>query len=120
MRFLLSHLKVFFTNRIGAVFVFTNLILAVWGLSEKGWDYESFHFYYEPLAIKIITILNLPAIFIAELIYEWLYSPPKFGSTMVRIYDFEMFLTVVFSIFQWLLFGYFLNWLFRINQEKIK
>lgn len=120
MRFLLSQSKLFFTNRAGLICVFANLILVVWGLSEKGWYCCNFHFTYEPFAIKILTFLNLPALIFSAFIYEWLFSTPENNWSMVVIYDFEMVLIVVFSIFQWLFIGHFLNRLFRLNREKIK
>jgi hypothetical protein len=112
MSFLLCQIKNLFTNRIGLAMVFVNLFLALLGIIEKGGDYSSFHFIYEPIPIKILTIINLPIIFLAESIGKTIFpsSGSQFGS--VETDNFEMLLIVIFSIFQWLLFGYFCNLIF--------
>ena len=120
MRFLLFQLKTFFTNRIALTAVLANLVLAIWGLSEKGWNYSNFHFYNEPLPVKILAIINLPVIFLVEIVWRSLFPLPVSQFDSVIIDTFEMFLIVIFSIFQWLLIGYFLNLILRSNQEKIK
>lgn len=106
-------------NRIGLALVFANIILIIWGLSEKEWSYNSFHFYYEPIAIKIITLINFPAMLFEALIYNW-FLPPQQNFSTVFISDSEMILIVLLSIFQWLLIGYLLNLTFLSNQKEIK
>lgn len=117
MNFLLPQLKIFFTNRIGLISVFVNLFLAIWGLREKGWNYSGFHFTYEPLPIQILTIINLPAIAIGESIGKSLFPPSGSQFGFVETTGYEMILIVIFSIFQWLLFGYICKIVF---QEKLK
>lgn len=117
MNFLLSQLKIFFTNRIGLFSVFANLFLAIWGLNEKGWNYSGFHFTYEPLPIKILTTINLPAVAIGESIGETLFPSSSLQFGFVENTGYEMILIVIFSIFQWLLFGYICKIIF---QEKMK
>ena len=112
MSFLLIQIKNFFTNRIGVGLVFVNLFLALWGIIEKGGVYSSFHFYYEPIQIKILAIANLPIIALAESISRMFYPLPDSNSKFVKIDDFEMSLIVMFSILQWLLFGYLCNLIF--------
>lgn len=120
MKLLLSQIKILFTNRIGFVLIFANFVLAFWGLAQKGWNYNTFHFYYEPLPTKIFTIVNLPAIAFAELINNLLYSPPKAGTSLIEISNGELLLSIVFSIFQWLLIGYLLDLMVCLKQRKIK
>lgn len=120
MEFLLSQLKIFFTNRLGLLFVFTNVFLVIWGLAEKEWNYSGFHFYYEPIAIKFLTIINLPALFFGGAVYSLFYTRPAMGSSLIEIKDTEMLLIILSSIFQWLSIGYFLNLLLKINKKKIK
>lgn len=120
MEFLWSQLNIFFTNRIGFILVFTNFVLVICGLAGKGWNYNSFHYYYEPLPIKIFTIINLPAIALAGEINNLLYSPPEKNWSFVIISNSELLLLVVFSISQWLLIGYLLDLVTRLGQEKIK
>ena len=115
MKFLLSQIKIFFTNRISLSAVFLNFILAIWGLSEKGWSYDSFHFIYEPVAIKILTIINIPAIAIGELLANQLFPSPF--QQVGYVENSEMIFIVIFSIFQWLLFGYIWKSIFP---EKLK
>ena len=117
MKFLLLQIKSFFTNPIGWILVFTNLLLAIWGIIEKGGDYSSFHFTYEPLSIKILSIVNIPIIVIAESISEMVYPPVGPQFSMVFINNFEMLLIVVFSIFQWLFIGYLYKFIFK---DKLK
>ena len=119
MQFLLSNLKLFFINRIGLILLFANLILIIWGLSEKGWDYNHFHFYYEPFAIKIISLINFPSLLFEELIYSWFY-PPQPSSSLILISNFQMLLISIFSIFQWLLIGYLLHLTVSSSQKEIK
>ncbi len=117
MSFLLCQIKNFFTSRIGLALVFANLFFALWGIIEKGGDYSIFHFYYEPIPIKILTITNLPAIVLAESISRTFFPLPASHFTFVEIDNFEMLLIVVFSIFQWLLLGYLCN---LISPKKLK
>jgi len=118
MSFLLRQIKFFFTNRLGLALVFFNLFLAIWGIFEKGENYDIFHFYYEPIPIKIITIINLPALFAAGILTELVLSPPKSGWSFVTIGNFEMLHIVIFSIFQWLSIGYVCNLIYRSYQDE--
>ena len=120
MNFLLSQIRIFFTNRFGLLLVFANLVLAVWGLAEKDWNYSGFHFTYEPTAVQILTIINLFPIFFSGEIYSAFYSPTEMASSLIEIKDLEMFLIVMFSIFQWLLIGYGINFLVSKSESKIK
>ena len=117
MSFLQCQIKNLFTNRIGLALVFTNLFLALWGIIEKGGDYRSFHFVYEPISIKILTLTNLQIIVLAESISKTMFSSSGSHFGLVEINNFEMLLIVVFSILQWLLFGYFCNFIFT---KKLK
>lgn len=119
MQFLRSNLRIFFTNKLGLILVFANLILVIWGLSEKGCDYNYFHFYHEPISIKIVTVINFPALLLGELIYSWFF-PPESGSTLIFVSNSKILLISIFSIFQWLLMGYLLNLMLLSNQKEIK
>jgi uncharacterized protein with PQ loop repeat len=112
MSFLLRQIKNFFTNRIGLALVFVNLFLALWGIFEKGGNYSHYHYYYEPIPIKILTWINLPIIIVAESISRTLFPLPASPWSFVRISNFDMSLIVIFSIFQWLFFGYLCNLIF--------
>ncbi len=112
MNFLLCQIKIFFTNRIGLALVFINLFLAFWGIIERGGGYSNFHFYYEPIPIKILSIINLLVIALAESISRTLFPVPPSQWSYVKIDDFEMLLIVILSIFQWLSFGYICNLIF--------
>lgn len=102
-------LKIFFTNRIGLLAVLTNFLLAILGLFQKDWSYDSFHFTYEPVSIKVLAISNLLVINLAESISRSLLPFPNSNIGNVRINAIEMLLIVIFSIFQWLFFGYLLS-----------
>jgi hypothetical protein len=115
MKFLLSQINIFFTNQISLSAVFANFVLAIWGLFEKGWNYDSFHFIYEPAPIKILAIINIPAIAIGESLANQLFPSPN--QQVVYVENSEMLFIVIFSIFQWLLFGYICKLSFR---EKLK
>ena len=112
MSFLLTQIKSFFTNRIGLTLVFVNLFLALWGILEKGGSYSHFHFFYEPIQIKLLTIINLPVIILSESISRMLFPLPASNFSYVIISDFDMLLTVIFSILQWLMVGYLCNLIF--------
>lgn len=118
MNFLLRQIKIFFTNRLGLALVFFNLFLALWGISEKGEDYDKFHFYYEPIPIKILAIINLPALIASDFLTKLVLSPPKSQSSLYIIGNFEMLHIVIFSIFQWLLIGYVCNLIYRSYQDE--
>jgi len=120
MQSFLSNLKVFFINRIGLILVFSNLILAIVGLRNKGWNFNSFHFYYEPFEIKFLSGINLPAICFGQFFYELIFSRPPNPWSMIFISNTEMLFIVIFSIFQWLLIGYLLDLLIKSNQKEIK
>ena len=111
MKIVLSELTKFFTNKVGILLVLVNFISALLGLYMKGIAYYSFHFHYEPLPIKILTLLNLPAILFAELLFSTNESD-KFG---VSVNEYEFITIVMCSIFQWLLIGYIL---YKIFPEK--
>ena len=117
MKFLLSQIKILFTNWIGLSSVFVNFVLAVWGVFEKGGYYNIFHWYYEPIQIKILFCLNLPSILIAEFFNEVIFAPAAQNRTSVSVSNSEMLLIVIFSIFQWLVFGYICKLIFR---EKLR
>jgi hypothetical protein len=117
MKFLLSQIKNFFTNRISLSAVLANFVLAIWGLSEKDWSYNSFHFIYEPIPIKILTIINIPAIAIGESLANQLFPSPSQPFGYVETNNSEMLFIVIFSILQWLLFGFVCKLIF---QEKLK
>ena len=77
MKNFLNKLKVFFTNRNGLVLVFANCLLAILGVRNKGWNFSGSHLFYEPLEIKILAIINFPAILIAQFVYELFYTRPR-------------------------------------------
>ena len=114
----MSFLRTFFTNRFGLVGVAANMALLIVGLFEKGFGDRTFHFYYEPLSIKIFVFLNIPAIFASDLLTVALY-PTKATSSMIVISNFEFFTTVVFSILQWLLFGCLLALSLQQNRATV-
>ncbi len=113
-------LKGFFANRNGLVLVFANFLLAILGIRDKGWNFSGFHWFYEPLEIKILTLINIPAIFIAQFFYELFFTRPQLSSSLITIYNVEMMLIVLFSNLQWLLVGSFINFPFQKPQEKNK
>lgn len=118
MKKLLSEFTIFFTNKVGILLVLINFILALLGSFLKGFTYNSFHFHYEPLPIKILILLNLPAIFIESFIYQIFFKPidtQKFG---VVISGCEFITIVICSIFQWLLIGYIFYKLFPKKELK--
>ena len=117
MKFLLSQIKILFTNWIGLSTVFANFVLAVWGVFEKGGYYNIFQWYYETFKIKILFCLNLPSILIAEFFNEVVFATVAQNRSSVSISNFEMLLIVIFSIFQWLVFGYICKLIFR---EKLR
>ena len=120
MRSYLSNLKVFFTNRIGLILVFSNLILAIVGFRIKEWNFSSFHFYYEPFEIKLLSIINLPAICFGQFFYGLMFSRSPNPWSMIFLSNMETSFIVIFSIFQWLLIGYLLELLIKSNQKEIK
>lgn len=115
--FTVRQIKNFFSTRIGWTLVFVNLFLAIWGLREKGWQFSGYHFIYEPVTIKLLTFLHLPIIVIAESISRALFPLPDSNFKDGTIHNFDMFLIVLFSVFQWLLIGYLCNVLFS---KKLK
>ena len=120
MKKFLEKLKAFFINPNGLVLVLANFLLAVLGVRDKGWSFSSFHFYYEPIEVKILIFINFPAVLLASFVYELFFTRPKLGLSSAAIYDFEMFLIVLFSSFQWLLIGLMINFPFRKAQKEIK
>lgn len=107
MKFLLRQIKIFFTNRVGLICVFANLFLVVAGVWLTGDNIHSFHFTYEPLPVKIAVIINFPAIVAAELTEKFLFpSAPREGKGLIEVSNLSVLLASVWSIFQWLLFGY--------------
>ncbi|MDQ3800581.1 MAG: hypothetical protein M3384_14120 [Acidobacteriota bacterium] len=107
MEFLSRQIKIFFTNCVGLICVSANLFLVVAGVLLTGDDIHSFHFYYEPLPVKIAVIINLPAILAADLTESLLFPPtPRAQSSLITVSNLNIFLTSVWSILQWLLFGY--------------
>ena len=106
MKFLLLQLEDFFTNLFGLIAVFANLVLVILGLAEKEWNYDIFHYYYEPTPIKIIFTMNLPVISFVESISKTLFPVPPSPWSYVKTSSFEMMFIVILSIFQWLLIGY--------------
>ena len=115
-----SQLKKFSNNSIGISAVFINFFFAIWGLYEKGWDYRSFHYVYEPLSIQLLTVINLFAISLAESLDRKFFPTESSQFGYVRCSDFEMILIVIFTIFQWLLIGYVLSFLLQNIQGKLK
>jgi hypothetical protein len=101
--------KAFFGNRWGLTLVAVNFLMAAWGVVEKRGDYQSFHYYYEPLPIKIIALVNLPAITLAEVVNAVFFSPVGDTFSMIWYSRFTMFLVAVFSSLQWLAIGFFLK-----------
>ncbi len=116
MPFFTKRLKNIVADRTGMVLVFANLFLAVWGVAEKG-GYGRFHFIWEPWQIKILTVINLPAITAAGLLESLVASPRGEPNGTVEITGLSLFFTVVFSTLQWLLTGFFCTSIFR---EKLK
>lgn len=118
MQFLSPQTKLFLTNRIGLSCVFVNLFLIVWGVFFIGDDLHTFHFTYEPLPIKLVVMLNIPAIIAAGTIEALFFpSPPRAQSTLIEISNLTIILNSMCSIFQWLTIGYFCELIFR---KKLK
>jgi hypothetical protein len=118
MKTFLSHLKGLFKTRLGWMLVAANLLLAVWGASEKGWDLNGFHATYEPIAILISFVLNIPAMIIADLIDAALYTrEAKTHASMIHIENSFILLTALCSVFQWLVIGYILE---SVIRKKLK
>lgn len=118
MKFLLIQTKHFLTNRTGLSCVFANLFLIVWGVFFIGDDFHTFHLTYEPLPIKIVILLNIPAMIAAGIIEALFFpSPQRMQSTLIEISNLTIVLNSICSIFQWLTIGYFCELVFR---KKLK
>jgi len=100
-----EHVMNFFFNRLGLIFVTVNLILVFFGWLLKGGNFNTFHFYYEPLPIKIFVLLNLPAIFLSDLIVGTFFPVTQRASDMLEVATPELVIIGIVSILQWLVIG---------------
>lgn len=105
MKFVIEQLKIFFTNRIGLALVSFNLFLIIWGMYEKGENYNSFHLFYEPAPLKLFVYINWwIVILVGEL--ERNYFPSIKSDSAFILSDFYMLHVVIICVLTWLLIGY--------------
>ena len=107
----------FFTDRLGWLLVGVNVVLVAWGIIAKGGDFQSFHFTYEPLAVQIVALINLPAITLAESFNALLFAPVPSGSTMLHFSHSQMLFVALFTTLQWLAAGFVVQ---KIIGDKLK
>ena len=108
-----EHLTNFFLNKISWLLIAFNSILIVLAGTDKGWDFQSFHFYYEPLSYKLFSLLNLPAFICAGLFTTITQGPTPQRSSTVYLTNYELVASASFSIVQWLIIGYLIQFLRR-------
>lgn len=104
----MKYLKDIFLNRLGWIFILANAVLLLWGMYDKGIGHRGFHLVYEPLAIQLFVLLNLPAIFVSETILDIAATRPEVTSTTTHIDNLTFFSLLPWVCIQWLLLG----WLF--------
>lgn len=92
-------------NQAGWVLVLINGLIVVEGLYEKGWQNRTFHWTYEPLAIKIASIINLPAMIVAGIFDSLFFEQYEQHSTSVHITESFLWLMILCGIVQWLIVG---------------
>jgi len=105
MKLVEEHIMNFFFNRVGLILVIINLLLVLCGWLLKGENFNTFHFYYEALPIKIFCLLNLPAIFLGDLIMGAFFPAAQQSSDMFEFATPELVIIGVLSILQWLVIG---------------
>ena len=99
--------------------VLLNFLLTILGLVFKEFDYSYFHFTYEPIAIKILSLINLPAIILGGLVGMFFDSSNDSQPTFVIITDAEFLSIVIFSILQWLIIGYVIYLCVYFSSKKV-
>jgi hypothetical protein len=118
MDFLVRQIKSFFINRIGLALVFFNLFLIVLGIYEKGSTFIYFHFYYEPLPIKLFVILNWWIFVLVDELERELFPPEVSHWSYVKMSDFFMLNVVILCILTWLIIGYIFHLFFQNIHRK--
>lgn len=112
MNRVLDQLKFLLADRISWTLVSLNGFLLSLGLWMKDWDFRHFHFYYEPIPIQIFTLINFPALLIAEFTERLMFGVSGQAASYVRISEFQALSICFFSILQWLIVGRVLSFLF--------
>ncbi|MEP6786860.1 MAG: hypothetical protein ABJB40_00410 [Acidobacteriota bacterium] len=105
-------IKAIFLNKIGWVGIAFNSLLVIIGAIQKGDNFRWFHFYYEPVSIKLFFLLNIPPFVMAEWVDGAFRRQPLVNEELFVIpYD-VLFLVGIFSVVQWLVVGYVLKSIF--------
>jgi len=94
----MNGLRAFFSNRYGLTFLVGHWVLFGIGVYLRGGPLRLFaHFRYEPLLLKVLTVLDLPAIFIGDLIS---------GTALQGLSDSQALIYTTLISIQWILIGY--------------
>lgn len=110
-------MKTLFLNRFGLTGLAANTFLLLWGVFDRGFGDRSFHFYYDPLPIKILTVVNLPALAAADSLNAAVFPATALASSMLTISNFHFAAFLFFCVCQWVLIGGLLQF---ITARKLK
>jgi phosphate starvation-inducible membrane PsiE len=136
LKSILRFIKRAATNRLGQLLIIIHLILVVYDFARKRplsvgcdfkegeWDFSVIadrivHFHYESVILKIIFVLDLPALFLSVVFTPLRY----FLYPHICAYSqswIEAGILLTCASIQWLLVGYFLTWLFRSLRSAYK
>ena len=113
MKSLLNFFRRVFTSRTAYLFFFAHWILFAVAIYQRGGIERELHPYYEPLSVNILIFLDLPEVFLADIV----------SSLVARLGGVE-WLTYIICFFpvslQWLLIGYGIEKLVKYQQNRIR
>lgn len=114
VKYIISNLQQAFLNKVTLFTVLIHWTIVIIAFYIRGgWNLQ-IHFYYEPLLSKILLLLNLPAITIAESL-----SMPL-NTLIAENYPLKTTVIFVLSItVQWVLIGYVINKLF-LHSKRVQ
>lgn len=116
MRFLLF-IKSLINSRTAQILVLSNLFLLFYALIDRGNLITPFHFHYESILIKILAIINLPALFSAGIIVTILFTMLSIANDLPSQYI-QYLIAVLCASGQWALIGYWVEAILKRRLHK--
>ena len=106
---LMAFIKRLVTSKVAHLFVVAHLISIVFLYSwAQGKEITSHNFYYQPILLKVFTVINFPPIFLTGVIFApFAKTFPEQSSAWVEGSYF--FVLIFLSFLQWLLVGYIIS-----------